>query len=113
MRFEVDGRKYSLEFQRYQGEFVRSGVDTDGKPVEIVRKTAHPRTTVIMFEHFEHDGVKAAEAVGIATVGCSHLDRFTKEDGRLAALRALTRTIDPKLREPMWKAYLNRPRGSK
>lgn len=43
------------------------------------------------------------------TVGCYHRDRFTKEDGRKAALRLVMKTIrDTEMKARIWDAYLGR-----
>jgi hypothetical protein len=46
-----------------------------------------------------------------ATSGCYHQDKFSLEEGRLHALRLVSKTLDKPMKKAMWNAYMNRKVG--
>lgn len=116
IKFECDGVKYELEFVRYFGK-VRVGVNAKTGTEIWAPRSDKPFTTAIVWKEGEPLPFRSY------TVGCHKSDHFTKEDGRMAALRMLTSgkvekgkgelrgdQWEYRFREALWQAYLHRPR---
>lgn len=117
MKFEVNGEFYTLEFQRYFKP-VRLGVDEAGN--DITGDSTYPYTSVYLWKGLEPIPFRSY------TVGCSHVDQFSREDGRRNALRMLSKGKDQievngelvenpngltkAVKAAMWATYLQRPR---
>lgn len=82
MQFTHDGQTYRLEFERSHKKIVQV---RDGRVKEL-DKSKYPYTTVKLFEL--KVGVPK-RLIQSATVGCFVHDRYSNEEGRKAALRAL------------------------
>lgn len=97
MRFEFEGQKYILEFQR---DFKETTVNGE------IKKASKPYTTVNLVR-FEDDKPVVHRT---ATVGCWHRDVYTLEKGRLGALRLMTKGngLSKEFKRVLWKAYMER-----
>lgn len=94
MRFMYGEDLFEIEFQRTKRQRALGGPKT------------FPDTTVRLLR-YKPDG-QFSEIYREATVGCSIYDKFTLEGGRLAALRAISRTLGKDFKRTMWSTYLNR-----
>lgn len=99
MRFVFDGATYELEFERN-----RRAKNTTEKGLAPSRLT-----TVRLVK--SQSGKLPGEIVRTATTACSTLDKFEVERGRITALRAISKTMDRRLKEAMWTSYIQRPRA--
>lgn len=108
MRFKFNGADYQLEFQR---EFkpVRVGFD-EVNQVDLMGPSKWPYTTANLF--ITEPGTLPGKLLRTYTVGAHHTEQFSYEEGRLNALRQLSKTnsLSKELKKAMWDAYLYRPR---
>lgn len=106
MRFEFEGNTYEIAFRRYR-QLLPVTNTLDSKVIE-TRLSTHPFTEVSL--NFVRDFVPARDWKNYkkASVGCMLGDRFTKENGRLNALKKLSKIIPKSMRGPMWTAYMER-----
>ena len=102
MRFNYDGIDYVIEFQR---ELKPRKIQT-GRTLSRVVMKRYPDTTVRILK--SSPGALPGEVYREATVGCSVHDQFTLERGRIAALRAVSRTLETGFKQALWYAYLTR-----
>ena len=105
MRFNVDGRRFRLEFERHyrQVTILRAGN-------EHTIRSKYPYTTATLYELKD---INTATPIAHATVGCAPTDLYSNANGRLFALRALTEVLRKKdtpyeLRAAIWETYINR-----
>lgn len=101
MTFEYKGKTYLIDFTR---QHRRITVVEMGTPKN--RTSAYPYTTVKILEAAV--GKKDPVVFREATVGCYHWEIYTKDSGRLHALRSVTKTLPKEMRPLMWKAYMER-----
>lgn len=107
MRFTYNGSEHSLSFKRTTADVTRFNGE--------VVKSRHPFTFVALETVVrDPDGkvtsrTKVLEDKAITSKG----DHFSIEQGRLAALRNLTRTMTTQkdLKKAIWTAYVKRARG--
>lgn len=104
MRFQYDGRTYAIEFQRAKRKVAPVALLNSPEPTVPSTK---PYTTVRIVE-LDSDGQQVS-VFRQATVGCFAKDQFSKEGGRIAALRALTPVLPEPMRPVVWDAYTDRP----
>lgn len=98
MNFAYENRRYRIEFQRDKKRLQRPGTP------EVSR---FPYTTARLLEFDEV--AKEYKVVASASVGCWHKEpRFTREEGRLKALRKLTDKLPTDLKPRLWETYHNR-----
>ncbi len=111
IKFTHNNKLYALEFQRnirpLPDKAVRNPLVTVNRP-----SCTHPHTTVRVVE-LDPKNKDHRYLWREATVGCWHKEaKFTKEGGRVAALRKVAKTPgiaeDLDFRNTMWKAYHNR-----
>ena len=104
MKFEYEGSTYRIEFQRDKKKLHRPGI-VDGA------ESTYPYTTARLLKHFKDDVMEGYETIAHAQVGCWHKEaKFTLEQGRVEALRKLTKELPKDLRREVWKAYHERDR---
>lgn len=123
MRFEYEGKTYTIEFQRSH-RLVQIGYD-EKTGQDLFANSLYPYTTVNLYRHekLELDGITVIklEPFRTYTVGCAQFDNYSAEEGRKGALRMLcygnsldlpgTSKAERKgLKTAIWKTYLNRPR---
>lgn len=108
MRFTFAGKTFRIEFERKRKTVHVRNPFEDGEINAIM--SSFPYTTVRILEEM-NDGLQAS-LYRTATVGCSLHDRFSFEDGRIAALRAITTTIPKPMRKALWDGYIKRVKGS-
>ena len=104
MIFDFAGETYAIEFKR---EPRRVQHRVGGHTVSEISE--HPytiaRLKVVAAEQPREKWATYREA----EAGCNPLDVFNKEQGRKAALRKLTKTLQSKeMRTIMWETYINR-----
>ena len=105
MRFKYNGEDHYIDFRRDYREI--TAYDDEGNAVG-TRKTKYPYTSVFIMKE-RKTSPDGDELVLSYTVGCYHRDGFTLADGRLAALRAVTKGLKDKLlSKSIWDAYLTR-----
>lgn len=107
MRFTYNGAEHSLSFKRittivtrFNGEMVKSRFPFTFVILETITRDADGKIT---------SRTKVLEDKAITSKG----DHFSIEQGRLAALRNLTRTMTTQkdLKKAIWTAYVKRSRG--
>lgn len=105
MRFTFEGQTFTLEFQRsYREIFARDKAGTPD-PLRILHtKSRYPYTTAIVWK--EGEGVPYRTY----TVGCSHRDNFTREEGRKNALKMICKgnSLPKAFKSALWDAYFSR-----
>lgn len=103
MKFHFRGAEYSIEFKREHKEVT---IHATGEVVT----SKYPYTTARVVRTTTNGGLTNREVVRTATVGALKGDTFTHEGGRLAALRAVTRSMtdEKDFKKAMWKAYTSR-----
>lgn len=94
MRFEHEGKRYRLVFQRDKV------YPLSGGPVRM-------QTQVMLLDVTKDEYIEHIE-IGRATVRGYFKDPVTREAGRRCALRRMTPFVPEALRPKMWDAYLNR-----
>jgi hypothetical protein len=99
MRFKFNGETFIIEFRRHPGLIP----DRPDLPLRV--STRYPSTTVFLSRERE-GGVR--EPYLTSTVGAYHKDRFTKEKGRLAALRVVSKSCSKAFRKALFDAYIGR-----
>ena len=104
MRFTYDGRTYVVEFQR---EFRPLKLYSFRSQEEVTTPSTKPYTTVRVVE-LDAEDRPIEPPFRHATVGCHATDRFTKEEGRIKALRLLTGYLPKPMRSAVWGAYTGR-----
>lgn len=111
LTFEHKGNTYILDFLRSRKD-VPLREDYDGKrPLGAGAQTTHPDTTVIIW--MEREGhPEGHEMYRTATAGCYHTDRFRLEEGRIKALRSVSKTLSKEMRAKVWECYTKRPTGT-
>lgn len=109
MRFDFDGRRYFLQFERSKKSVA---VFKDRKEVRVESK--YPFTTVTLFELRNGAfGAQGRSTVASATVGCHTNDVYSNAKGRLFALKELSTNLG-RLKFPkdfikaMWDGYNKR-----
>lgn len=109
MKFEHNGRSYFVEFERQHKQIKQ--IDDLGKERE--HTSTFPYTTVRLIEVVP--GAKDKMIYRSATVGCWHKEGygFTKETGRLRALRDVCRTLSKEMKVKLWEAYHTREGSTK
>lgn len=98
MIFQFNGKKFGLEFSRAKRTVVvyKKGKDT-------LVESKYPYTTVEVQE-LQADGTWKIFAT--ASVGCNpKFDIFHPRDGRIWALRKVTKDIPVGMRQVMWECY--------
>ena len=106
MRFNYNNKTYAIEFQRvYRRVHVR---DKRTKNVKYVQIAQYPNTIVKLVEVEKGEDPKFWKVFATAEVGCFKTDQFTKEAGRLAAMRKLSPELDVGMRQAMWQRYVGR-----
>lgn len=111
MRFTFEGRVYEITFKRHHSNvFVP---DTWSKHVKRVRKSQFPYTTVKILVVDESSPAKDWGVFRTGTVGCWFRDKFNHENGRLNALKFMTKgnSMSKDMKSAVWDAYMSRPRG--
>lgn len=108
MKFDFDGQRYLLEFQR------------DKKTIRTVRhgnvktvQSKYPYTTARLITISKTSVLETRNPIAEASVGCTPTDSYSNEKGRLYALRALSAVLrrakmDVGLTAALWQAYMNR-----
>lgn len=113
MRFVHEGKTYALEFQRTHRDIRRyQKVKGKTKAIETV-STRYPYTTVNLLELGPEDpktGKPTSTIYRTGTVGCWFRDRFSLEDGRLAAMRFMVRAdgVSREMRIKVFDCYFGR-----
>lgn len=111
MTFQFGGKLYELGFQRTkQSMRVPDPFIVNVKHI-VVPKT--PNKTTARLVEFEEDLTGRAKPTGLMYSGetlCKAPDRFNLEEGRLRALKLLTKKVPLAMRKPLWDSYLERPR---
>lgn len=81
--------------------------NTYGKPVyeTYQGKSKFPNTVITIFR--DKDNAVPGELFRTATVGCHHHESYSPEQGRLNALRAVSRTLDKAFKRQLWESYLS------
>lgn len=102
MRFKFNGETFVIEFRR------GPGLIPDREDLKMATATTFPNTTVFLSKQ-EADGKRVPYLT--ATVGAWHKEKFTKEKGRLAALRAVSKTCSKAFKKALFEAYINRRDG--
>lgn len=105
MKYAYNGNEYTIEFKREHKTV--TVFDAYGNAAAF--KSKHPYTTVTLYRQATTDPIK--QIYRTATVGAYWQDAYTHEEGRLAALRAISKTLTKESRKPLWEAYINRARG--
>jgi hypothetical protein len=108
MRFTHEGRQFAIEFQRTHKEILDPRTPALISTVKAV--STYPYTTARIIE-IDPKRVGNRRVYLEATVGCWHKEtKFTKEQGRVKALQAITRQLGDKkaFKEAMWNAYIQR-----
>lgn len=118
MKFEFADQQYEIEFERQHKQRTlkkgEMGVNKDGILVtEGEIPCTFPHTTArIVYIPPEVPGVVSAGKVVFRTwtVGGHHRDNFTREDGRINALRGICkgRSLNREFKEAIWNAYFSR-----
>ena len=103
MRFEYSGTTYQIEFQR-ERQLRRDSLTNEDI------ETTHPSTTARILVVDDGKPAKEWKVYRSWTVGCYHRDRFTTEQGRLYALRAISKgnSLPREFKARMWDAYITR-----
>lgn len=104
MKFEFDGKLYTIEFSRKQREYVRHDPKTG---LDHSYESTYPYTTATIVESDPKRPLDK-KSFRTATVGCYHADKFNLEKGRIRALRLITITLPLAMKPLMWKAYHDR-----
>lgn len=104
MRFRLDDSVFRIVFRRERKDVEYT--TPDGQRATTLSK--NPFTTVFVYR--DKDGALPGEVFRTATVGCSTSDTYTAEEGRKAALRAISKTLDKPFKRELWGAYILRPR---
>lgn len=108
MRFDFAGSQFQIEFQRTKKDVVITRRIKDQQTGDIIttdtiQPSQHPYTIVRLTE--TKPGVEPHVLVE-ASVGCAPMDRFSVSEGRVQALRKLTRAVpDKAFRKAIWEAY--------
>lgn len=117
LKFEFEGTKYRIDFTREartvkQFRGYADSVDTSNGevikvPVVVDVPARYPYTTVTLWKTMPGGGEVIYRSY---TVGCIHTDSYTLEDGRLAALRMLSKSnsLDKPFKKAMWTCYFDR-----
>lgn len=94
MRFKFENQEFCLEFRRAKPDTRRGRITTyiDILPVSEAKR---------------EDWAPAYSAYS----ECSLKDKFSKEAGRIAALRKVTPKVPQKMRGLLWDAYMHRGLG--
>lgn len=112
MRFQFEGKTYSIEFQRDYSTHRSVSTSPEATTTTFVKDTFPYTIARIMLHTTTVDGKEKLEVWRTAKVGCWHQEKkFSLETGRLRALRNITRTIPKPMKPLMWDAYHSRPRG--
>lgn len=110
MKFSYAASDYSLEFRRQKKQVSITRRDIAGNKFTVSRESRYPYTTVTLYESRLN---MLPTPIYSATVGCLATDRYSPEQGRIHALRALykkIKPISPELGKKIWEAYRNRKR---
>lgn len=120
MRFTVDGVTYAIEFSRsfrtVHLPYRVKGLKKSKTAVKVVQKSFYPYTTVNILPVDLNTGKPVVDPEGQPvihrtwTVGCSHRDNFSPEEGRMNALRGVTRgnSLSREFKRAVWNAYWSR-----
>jgi hypothetical protein len=100
MKFQVGNETFFLTFKREHRNitFQRGGRTK-------TRRSQHPFTTATLLEL---NGLGQKTIVCDYSVGCAPEDYFSKERGRIEALRGLGKMLTKQVRTAMWQAYIVR-----
>lgn len=105
MRFTFGDAEYKLSFRRFNRRVVTGA--TEGGELRYA-DSKYPYTEVTLTRK-GLDGKEVPIRKDVA--GAYFKERFTLEQGRLAALRKISITLDKELKKAMWEAYTRRSRG--
>lgn len=111
MKFTFSGKAYEIEFRRVVASFHLPDPFQPNVKHVVVPKS--PNKTIVRLVEYEEDSLGVATPTGVTYVAetvCKGPDRFNLEEGRVRALRILTRKLNPGMRKPLWDAYIGRPR---
>lgn len=106
MRFTYAASQFELEFKRKKEEITLQRRDKDGQVILTIQESTHPYTTAVLYESNLN---MTPKVLHMAIVGCAPGDKYSVKQGRIEALRKLTRKIEDKgLRKAVWEAYAKR-----
>lgn len=108
MRFSVEGQEFEISFRRYHPTLYLP--DPNLKGTNKKTRTTHPSTEALILVVDPKKKPVEYDVHRSYTVGCYHQDKFTQEDGRLAALKMISKgnSLSKEFKAAMWEAYTNR-----
>jgi hypothetical protein len=116
MRFRLDDSEFRIVFKREHKDvtYLKQKVDEDGRPIfdifanplfeKVQAKSKFPSTTVTIFR--DRDNAIPGEVFRTATVACHHRESYSPEQGRLNALRLVSKTLDKEFKTLLWETYM-------
>lgn len=115
MKFDFAGSQFQIEFQRSVQDVTltrRVKREAEDGSIEVVtdhtvQKSQHPYTTARLSATGPLG--TAPQVLIEASVGCAPSDKYSVAEGRVQALRKLTKAVPEKeLRKAIWQAYSER-----